>query len=62
MQGLKLEVFGDANDYVGKGLSGAEISIRTPEWREDQLICGNTTLYGATSGRLFVAGAAPPPW
>jgi glutamate synthase (NADPH) large chain len=57
-KGLELHLTGEANDYVGKGLSGAEISIRTPEWREDQLICGNTTLYGATSGRLFVAGAA----
>jgi len=53
-----LHLTGEANDYVGKGLSGAEISIRTPEWRPNQLICGNTTLYGATSGRLFVAGAA----
>ena len=57
-KGLELHLTGEANDYVGKGLSGAEISIRTPEWREDQLICGNTTLYGATSGRLFIAGAA----
>ncbi|KAK0340924.1 hypothetical protein LTR94_028532, partial [Friedmanniomyces endolithicus] len=57
-KGLELHLTGEANDYVGKGLSGGEISVRTPEWREDQLICGNTTLYGATSGRLFVAGAA----
>ena len=57
-RGLELHLTGEANDYVGKGLSGAEISIRTPEWRANQLICGNTTLYGATSGRLFVAGAA----
>ncbi|KQS55239.1 glutamate synthase [Brevundimonas sp. Leaf363] len=57
-KGLELHLTGEANDYVGKGLSGAEISVRTPEWRENQLICGNTTLYGATSGRLFVAGMA----
>ena len=57
-RGLELHLTGEANDYVGKGLSGADISIRTPDWREGQLICGNTTLYGATSGRLFVAGMA----
>jgi glutamate synthase (NADPH) large chain len=57
-RGLVLDVTGEVNDYVGKGLSGAEISVRPPQWREHQLICGNTTLYGATSGRLFVAGMA----
>ncbi|APH53955.1 Glutamate synthase [NADPH] large chain [Granulibacter bethesdensis] len=62
VQGLKLEVFGDANDYVGKGLSGATIVIRTspssPLRTEENTIIGNTCLYGATSGRLFAAGRA----
>ena len=57
-KGLNLELTGEANDYVGKGLSGAEIVVRPIEWRENQPAIGNTTLYGATSGRLFVAGSA----
>ncbi|MDX2222162.1 MAG: glutamate synthase large subunit [Rhodospirillaceae bacterium] len=62
VQGLKLEVMGDANDYVGKGLSGATIVIRpttssTFVWK-DNTIVGNTVLYGATAGRLFAAGQA----
>ena len=62
VQGLKLEVFGDANDYVGKGLSGGTIVIRPMPssplvWHENTII-GNTVLYGATSGRLFAAGRA----
>lgn len=57
-KGLILDVTGEVNDYVGKGLSGADIHVRPYEWRADQQVCGNTTLYGATSGRLFVAGAA----
>ena len=62
VQGLKLEVWGDANDYVGKGLSGAIIVIRpttssTFRWA-DNTIVGNTVLYGATSGKLFAAGQA----
>jgi len=62
VQGLKLEVFGDANDYVGKGLSGATIVIRpmvsSPLDTQDNTILGNTALYGATSGKLFAAGQA----
>ncbi|MCA3254965.1 MAG: glutamate synthase large subunit, partial [Alphaproteobacteria bacterium] len=64
VQGLKLEVFGDANDYVGKGLSGATIVVRplvsSPlrNASQDNTIIGNTVLYGATSGRLFAAGQA----
>ncbi len=62
VQGLKLEVFGDANDYVGKGLSGATISIRamtaSPLASHRNTIIGNTVLYGATAGRLFAAGQA----
>ena len=62
VQGLKLEVFGDANDYVGKGLSGATIVVRplvsSPLASQDNTIIGNTVLYGATAGKLFAAGQA----
>ena len=62
VQGLKLEVFGEANDYVGKGLSGATIVVRpmvsSTLVARDNTIIGNTVLYGATSGRLFAAGRA----
>ncbi|MEM9433418.1 MAG: glutamate synthase large subunit [Pseudomonadota bacterium] len=60
--GLKLEVNGDANDYVGKGLSGGRIVVRpaqeSPLVAEDNTIIGNTVLYGATAGHLFAAGRA----
>jgi glutamate synthase (NADPH/NADH) large chain len=62
VQGLKLEVFGDANDYVGKGLSGGTIVVRSmtasPLASHRNTIIGNTVLYGATAGRLFAAGQA----
>jgi glutamate synthase (NADPH) large chain len=62
VQGLKLEVFGDANDYVGKGLSGATIVVRplvsSSLIARDNTIIGNTVLYGATAGKLFAAGQA----
>jgi glutamate synthase (NADPH/NADH) large chain len=62
VQGLKLEVFGDANDYVGKGLSGGMITVRpavsSPLRTEANTIIGNTVLYGATAGQLFAAGQA----
>jgi glutamate synthase (NADPH/NADH) large chain len=62
VNGLKLEVFGDANDYVGKGLSGATIVVRpVPSSQlksQENTIIGNTVLYGATSGALFAAGRA----
>ncbi|MEI6486221.1 MAG: glutamate synthase large subunit [Sphingomonadales bacterium] len=62
VQGLKLEVFGEANDYVGKGLSGATIVVRpmvsSPLASQDNAIIGNTVLYGATAGKLFAAGRA----
>ncbi len=58
MRGLRIDLTGEANDYVGKGLSGAEIIVKSTEWREHQALVGNTVLYGATSGRLFVAGGA----
>ncbi|MBA4000136.1 glutamate synthase large subunit [Brevundimonas sp.] len=58
MKGLKIELDGEANDYVGKGLSGAEIVVRPTRWMERQAIVGNTCLYGATSGALYAAGMA----
>jgi glutamate synthase (NADPH/NADH) large chain len=60
--GLKLEVSGDANDYVGKGLSGGTIVVRPPMASSivaaENTIIGNTVLYGATDGYLFAAGQA----
>jgi glutamate synthase (NADPH) large chain len=56
MKGLWLEVIGEANDYVGKGLSGAIISIRGNRPIRGQALAGNTILYGATSGALYIAG------
>jgi glutamate synthase (NADPH/NADH) large chain len=61
VQGLRIELTGEANDYVGKGLSGATIVIRpTPHLAapEANAILGNTVLYGATAGRLFAGGLA----
>ena len=58
--GLSLSLRGEANDYVGKGLSGGEIVLRprrhSSPCGEGQVIAGNTILYGATSGRFFAAG------
>jgi len=60
--GLKIEVSGDANDYVGKGLSGGTIVVRPPQMSPlvaaENTIIGNTVLYGATDGYLFAAGRA----
>ncbi len=60
--GLKLVVQGDANDYVGKGLSGGIIVVRpplgSPITAHENTIIGNTVLYGATKGALFAAGQA----
>ncbi len=60
--GLKLEVLGDANDYVGKGLSGGVITLRppltSPLVAHENTIVGNTVLYGATAGKLFANGQA----
>ena len=64
VRGMRLDLAGDGNDYVGKGLSGGTIVVRpAPGTRfvaEQHLnmIIGNTCLYGATSGRLFAAGGA----
>ena len=61
-KGLKLSLKGDANDYVGKGLSGATIVIKLSDESNlvsnENTIIGNTVLYGATSGKLFAAGQA----
>ncbi len=58
--GITLRLTGDANDYVGKGLSGGRLVIRpdeaAPFAAEDQIIAGNTILYGATGGELFLRG------
>ena len=60
--GLKIEVSGDANDYVGKGLSGGTVVVRPPQVSplkaDENTIIGNTVLYGATGGYLFAAGRA----
>jgi glutamate synthase (NADPH) large chain len=57
-QGIALHVTGDANDYVGKGLSGGLITLRPEADEPHGAIIGNTCLYGATSGKLFAAGLA----
>ena len=59
VQGMRIVVTGDANDYVGKGLSGGTIIVRPPHAGHPRdTIIGNTVLYGATAGELFAAGEA----
>jgi len=60
--GVNVRLEGEANDYVGKGLSGGRVAIR-PSTRatfkaEDNIIAGNTCLYGATGGEMYIAGRA----
>ena len=61
-KGITLRVYGDANDYVGKGLSGGRIVVRPSESApagyvaEDNIIAGNVILFGATSGQAFLRG------
>jgi glutamate synthase (NADPH/NADH) large chain len=61
-KGLTLELEGDANDYVGKGMAGGRVIIYPPKFStfvaHEAAIIGNTCLYGATGGRLNVAGMA----
>jgi len=61
-KGMTLELEGDANDYFGKGLSGAKLIVYPPKGStfvaEDNIIIGNVALYGATAGELFVGGMA----
>ncbi|GAS87815.1 glutamate synthase large subunit [Mycolicibacterium brisbanense] len=58
--GITLDLIGDANDYVGKGLSGGRVIVRPPDdvlfLPEDNVIAGNTLLYGAVSGEVFLRG------
>ena len=57
--GVELVLDGEANDYVGKGLGGGRIVVRRPaDDVGDPVLLGNTVLYGATAGELFVAGRA----
>jgi glutamate synthase (NADPH/NADH) large chain/glutamate synthase (ferredoxin) len=60
--GVELTLIGDANDYTGKGLSGGVLAVRPPEEAafvaEENVVIGNTVLYGATSGRAFFRGLA----
>jgi len=60
--GVELTLEGEANDYVGKGLSGGVVAVRPPKEAkyvaEDNVVVGNTVLYGATSGRAFFRGKA----
>ncbi|MGB7848351.1 MAG: glutamate synthase large subunit [Candidatus Acidiferrum sp.] len=58
--GLTLKLFGEANDYVGKGLSGGTIVIRAGHnsSKRGDVLAGNTVLYGATSGQLYISGQA----
>ena len=61
-KGLTLELVGDSNDYFGKGLSGGKLVIYPPKgsaFRQDEnIIIGNVSLYGATSGKAFINGVA----
>jgi len=55
--GVTLELTGEANDYVGKGMGGGRIVVRPPvDDAGDPVLAGNTVLYGATGGELFIAG------
>ncbi len=60
--GLHMDLEGDANDYVGKGMAGGKLTLRQPRGIDlpthETPIIGNTCLYGATGGRLFAAGTA----
>jgi glutamate synthase (ferredoxin) len=62
INGLRLELWGEANDYVGKGMAGGELVLRLPIGARyashENFIMGNTALYGATGGTVFAAGRA----
>ena len=62
IHGLRLRLVGEANDYVAKGLGGAVVSVQPPAEARftaaDNVIAGNTCLYGATAGELYLAGRA----
>lgn len=61
-KGLTLDLVGDANDYLGKGLSGGKIIVKAPKDAgydpHENIIVGNVALYGATSGETYIAGMA----
>ena len=61
-KGLRLELAGDSNDYIGKGLSGGKIVVYPPAGTkfkaEENIIVGNVAFYGATSGKAFINGIA----
>ncbi len=61
-KGLTLELEGESNDYMGKGLSGGKIIVYPPKSvkfkKDENIIIGNVTLYGATSGKVFINGVA----
>ena len=61
-KGLTLELIGDCNDYLGKGLSGGKIVVYPPENvtydRSENIVIGNVALYGATGGKAFISGVA----
>jgi glutamate synthase (NADPH/NADH) large chain len=61
-KGVTMRLWGDANDYLGKGLSGGRIIVRPPEAStfaaEDNIVAGNVILYGATAGEVFLRGQA----
>jgi glutamate synthase (NADPH) large chain len=60
--GMELELEGDANDYVGKGMAGGSVVVRSPKTAtfraEENILIGNVALYGATGGKAFFAGRA----
>src|SRR3954469_11586301 len=62
MRGITIELEGDANDYTGKGMSGGVLAGRPPAGStfvpEENVVIGNTVLYGATAGRTFFRGLA----
>ncbi|MDE7060181.1 MAG: glutamate synthase subunit alpha, partial [Lachnospiraceae bacterium] len=61
-KGMTIKLSGDSNDYFGKGLSGGKLVVRPPKGAaflaEENVIIGNVALYGATSGKAFIAGLA----
>lgn len=58
-KGLMVHHTGDANDYVGKGLSGGTVIVKAPfEERQNEIIAGNVSFYGATGGKAFINGSA----
>src|SRR5436190_487231 len=64
--GVTIDLEGDANDFAGKGMSGGVLAVRPPEGSsfkaEENVVVGNTVLYGATSGRAFFRGLAGEPF